>query len=123
MSYDAVFDLVNVTLDGTEVPGLVNEQVLLDDEETLVSHPFYPQGITWRDGESGKIGYRCYRNRLFSHRNAAMQNNRQALDYTNHEYFRFRYTDTNVHCSHRHPQLRNLVTATSKNDVYYLCKA
>lgn len=47
--------------------------------------------------------------------------NRQVLNYANNEYFRFRYTDTNIHCSHRHPQLRNLVVATSKNDVYYLC--
>ncbi|KAI1297612.1 hypothetical protein EDD11_007031, partial [Mortierella claussenii] len=47
--------------------------------------------------------------------------NRKKLDYSaNTEFYRFRYTDTNIHCSHRHPQLRHLVTATSKNDIYYL---
>ncbi|KAF9933612.1 hypothetical protein FBU30_005051 [Linnemannia zychae] len=46
--------------------------------------------------------------------------NRKEINYDGNEFYRFRYTDTNVHCSHRHPQLRNLVYATSKNDVYYL---
>ncbi|KAF9584450.1 hypothetical protein BGW38_006424 [Lunasporangiospora selenospora] len=46
--------------------------------------------------------------------------NRETLDYSmENQYYRFRYTDTTVHCGHRHPQLRNLVYATSKNDVYY----
>ncbi|KAG0379594.1 hypothetical protein BGX24_012551 [Mortierella sp. AD032] len=47
-------------------------------------------------------------------------NNRDVINYEGNEFYRFRYTDTNVHCSHQHPQLRNLVYATSKNDVYYL---
>ncbi|KAF9286872.1 hypothetical protein BGZ68_002486 [Mortierella alpina] len=46
--------------------------------------------------------------------------NRETLDYNNNEFYRFRYTDTSYHCSYRHPQLRHLVCATSKNDVYYL---
>ncbi|KAG9070996.1 hypothetical protein KI688_008539 [Linnemannia hyalina] len=48
--------------------------------------------------------------------------NRNVINYDGNEFYRFRYTDTNVHCSHHHPQLRNLVYATSKNDVYYLRK-
>ncbi|KAF9135889.1 hypothetical protein BGW39_010704 [Mortierella sp. 14UC] len=50
----------------------------------------------------------------------AIVENRDLVNYEGNEFYRFRYTDTNVHCSHQHPQLRNLVYATSKNDVYYL---
>ncbi|KAG0034963.1 hypothetical protein BGZ81_001912 [Podila clonocystis] len=164
MSYDAVFDLVSFTLEGTEISELddlieelVNEQALLEDDNLV--HPLFPafpkrhvcplrtlvtarqtiveqedvtehrtdmQGVAWREGELGRKAYRCYRNRfgppmyMFYHGSRTLEENRQALDYANNEYFRFRYTDTNIHCSHRHPQLRNLVAATSKNDVYYL---
>ncbi|KAG0346703.1 hypothetical protein BG004_001043 [Podila humilis] len=136
MSYDAVFDMVSVTLDGTEISALddlvdeiINEQTLvMDDEEgnTGLEAHLFPQGITWREGDLGRKAYRTYRNRfgsslfMFYPPSQKLVENRETLDYTNHEYFRFRYTDTNIPCSHRHPQLRNLVAATSKNDVYYL---
>ncbi|ORZ20825.1 WD40-repeat-containing domain protein [Lobosporangium transversale] len=83
------------------------------------------QGITWREGNLGRGAYRNFRNRVYSSPyyggdSSTLHENREELDYTDNEYYRFRYTDTAFHCSHRHPQLRNLVCATSKNDVYYL---
>ncbi|KAF9183760.1 hypothetical protein BGZ51_003822 [Haplosporangium sp. Z 767] len=63
---------------------------------------------------STELRHNYYRN------DPAIEENRSTLDYRDNEYFRFRFTDTSRHCSYRHPQLRNLVCATSKNDVYYL---
>ncbi|KAF9377242.1 hypothetical protein CPB97_010322 [Podila verticillata] len=47
MSYDAVFDLVSITLEGTEISELddmieemVNEQALLEDDS--FDHPLFP---------------------------------------------------------------------------------
>ncbi|KAF9084338.1 hypothetical protein BGX23_010598 [Mortierella sp. AD031] len=75
--------------------------------------------MTYRRGEQI-----CLRSTAYSYTSydklAAIVENRKVINYTGNEFYRFRYTDTSVHCSHLHPQLRNLVYATSKNDVYYL---
>ncbi|KAG0040245.1 hypothetical protein BGZ82_004249 [Podila clonocystis] len=53
MSYDAVFDLVSITLEGTEISELddlieelVNEQALLEDDS--LEHPLFPQAFPKR---------------------------------------------------------------------------
>ncbi|KAG0267494.1 hypothetical protein BG011_004528 [Mortierella polycephala] len=112
--------------EGTILPDLgtlcneLIEAIVVEDFEHI-----FPQGIRWRGGSMGRESYRSYRNsnelRHNYYRNdPAIKENRSTLDYRDNEYFRFRYTDTSRHCSYRHPQLRNLVFATSKNDVYYL---
>jgi len=86
------------------------------------------QGISWRGGERGKQAFRDngdhFRAPAYSYpfydKLPPLVENRDVINYDGNEFYRFRYTDTNVHCSHHHPQLRNLVYATSKNDVYYL---
>ncbi|KAF9115756.1 hypothetical protein BGX27_006538 [Mortierella sp. AM989] len=85
------------------------------------------QGISWRNGPVGKEAYRNFRESIRPastfisyHRSNELQETREELDYEGNEFYRFRYTDTNIHCSYRHPQLRNLICATSKNDIYYL---
>ncbi|KAF9353503.1 hypothetical protein BGX34_011530, partial [Mortierella sp. NVP85] len=50
------------------------------------------------------------------------EENRGDLDYTGNVFYRFRFTDTKLHCTYGHPQLRNLVCAPTKNDVYYLAE-
>ncbi|KAG0365138.1 hypothetical protein BGZ54_006839 [Gamsiella multidivaricata] len=127
------FDTPLYTLEGTILPDLddlieavVQEQSFLMDEDGF-EHMFFPQGITWLDGRQGKEAYRNYRDstgstaHMYYSGTAALKESREVLDYNSNEFYRFRYTDTNIHCSHRHPQLRNLVCATSKNDIYYLC--
>ncbi|KAF9571848.1 hypothetical protein EC968_010576 [Mortierella alpina] len=100
-------------------------QAMVLSRQTVVEQD--EQGIRWRDGEKGKEKYRQARDRTYpSNTNAfypdrpPLKECRETLDYSHNEFYRFRYTDTSYHCSHRHPQLRHLVCATSKNDVYYL---
>lgn len=40
----------------------------------------------------------------------------------NREFFDFKYARLDQRCSIGHFQLRNLLWATSKNDVYYVCE-
>ncbi|GJJ73898.1 hypothetical protein EMPS_06256 [Entomortierella parvispora] len=104
---------------------IISRQTVVEQE--AVSSGFCDlQGICWREGEQGKKAYRRYRDSVTSsvHMHYSgpviIEENREALDYKDNDFYRFRYTDTSIHCSHRHPQLRNLVSATSKNDIYYL---
>ncbi|KAF9198486.1 hypothetical protein BGZ49_000692, partial [Haplosporangium sp. Z 27] len=103
---------------------IVSRQNIVDQEQLLQGHVDM-QGIIWHDGYdglSGKEYYRACRNNsqeiyyVTDDNAGALEETRNDLDYNN-EFYQFRYTDTNVQCSHRHPQLRNLVCATNENAI------
>ncbi|KAG0057400.1 hypothetical protein BGZ83_010859 [Gryganskiella cystojenkinii] len=103
---------------------IVSRQTIVEQEDVLEGLADI-QGIRWREGEHGKNTYKKLRGsfslHMLSHApGITFQENREPLNYEGNEFYRFRYTDTNIHCTHEHPQLRNLVAATSKNDLYYL---
>ncbi|KAG0001109.1 hypothetical protein BGZ79_005073, partial [Entomortierella chlamydospora] len=103
----------------------IARQSIVEQEHVRDGHTDM-QGITWREGLDGRESYRNFRDETQSttympyNESDVLEENRKELDYEGNHFYRFRYTDTNIHCSHRHPQLRNLVCATSKNDIYYM---
>ncbi|KAJ3049216.1 hypothetical protein HK097_009764, partial [Rhizophlyctis rosea] len=61
-------------------------------------------------------GYQNYKNLATPHDVIEKEIRRNRTD---GEFYRFAYTNMDVKCSYVHFQLRNLVWATSKNDVFY----
>ncbi|KAG0245581.1 hypothetical protein BGX31_007098 [Mortierella sp. GBA43] len=104
---------------------ITSRKTVVEQDDVLLGRTDM-QGICWRNGDSSKDSYRQYRERtqpvmaVYYPYDPPLEENRDELDYTGQEYYGFRYTDTSYHCNYGHPQLRNLVCAPSKNDVYYL---
>ncbi|KAG0201916.1 hypothetical protein BGX28_005405 [Mortierella sp. GBA30] len=104
-------------------PMILSRQTVVEQDDVQAGRVDM-QGICWKDGIQGKEMYRRNRDRMYPTNMSVyyagtpqLKENRESVDYRNNEFYRFRYTDTNNHCSHRHPQLRHLVCATNNNAV------
>ncbi|KAF9158250.1 hypothetical protein DFQ26_007823 [Actinomortierella ambigua] len=99
------------------------DQTIVEQEDVLRGVTDI-QGLSWRPGPENRNEYLLLRKDQRSynrsnHDHAFIQRTARYVDYSE-TYYDFRYTDTTQHCSHGHFQLRNLVSMTSKNDVYYI---